>query len=234
MVFLDPEKIITDFLRTHIIDPRNRAETTNSDTFTATSGQTTFSLSSSTGTKVSCVTSVTVDGTAQNKWRDYYPSFEDEKIVFFSGQTTGAVIIINYKEGSTNWIFADKPNKKIKEASFPRIRVGIVGGSGTRLGQYKANVETGIHFQVDVWGKEKQVGQIFTIDSKKYTGEKLVNYLSFQITNAFEDHEEDLFPALYSYVLLQVPNSMPFDEEFQSHRKKVEFMLNGLNIGRVS
>ena len=60
--YLDPEDIISDFLRVNLTDPRDRAEASNTNTFDATSGQTSFTVTPTTGTSVSCVTAVTVEG----------------------------------------------------------------------------------------------------------------------------------------------------------------------------
>ena len=68
---IDAPDVIMDFIRTHLIDPRARAEATESDTSTATAGQTVFNISASVGT-VSCVTGVTVAGVAKSKWLDYH------------------------------------------------------------------------------------------------------------------------------------------------------------------
>lgn len=232
-MYLNPKNIIVDFLRNRLTDPRSRAETAESDSFTATSSQTIFTLSPTSGS-VSCITGVTVNAADVVKWQDYYIDFQNEKIIFFSGLTISDAVVVNYKSGATNWIYPDKPNTKLSALSFPRINILIVAGTGNRLGQYEADVESSIHFQIDIWSKEKASNQIFTIDSKKYTGETLVDYLAFKITEAFEEHEADLHPVLYSYTPLQMPRDLPYDEELQCHHKVVEFMLKGLELGRIS
>jgi len=232
-MYLNPKSIIVDFLRVHVIDPRSRAETADSDNFIATSGQTEFSLTPTTG-HVSCITNVTVNGTSKVKWQDYYIDFQNEKIIFFSGLTVSDAVIVNYKIGTSNWIYPDKPNTKLSATSFPRINILTVSGVGSRLGQYEASIESAIHFQVDIWTKEKASNQIFTIDGKKYTGETLADYLAFQVAEAFEDHEKDLHPALYSYTPIQIVRDLPFNDELQCHHKVVEFIMKGIKIGRIS
>jgi len=233
MVYITPNKIVSDFLRVNLTDPRARAEATNTESFTATASQTEFELTAPSGS-VSCITYVEVNSTEKKKWRDFYPDFRGEKLVFFAGLSAGDSVDITYKYGTSNWIYDDKANKKLSDTSFPRIDVIVVSGSGSRLGQYEAEVESAIHFQVDIWVKEKAENQIFTIDGKKYIGESLKEYLSYLITEAFEDNESDLFPALYNYFPLQTPRSLPFNDEYQAFHGVVEFNLNGLNIGRVS
>lgn len=234
MAYLNPKFIIVDFLRRRLVDPRDRSEDTNTDTFTATASQTEFSLTPTTGSKLSTITSITDNGSAVVKWQDYYIDFRNQKVVFFTGRTSGHTIIIIYKEGTTNWIYWDKPDETLSKTAFPRIDVIVVSGTGERLGNYEAPVESPIHFQIDVWTKEKQNDQIFTIDSVAYTGEALAEYLGYKILEAFEDHEEDLFPALYGYTPMGIPRSMPFNESLQCHHKTVELILKGMEIGRIS
>ena len=195
--------------------------------------QTSFTLTPPSGT-LSWVQSVTVNAVTQVKWRDYYIDFKDQKIIFFTGLTLSDAVIVTYVHGTTCWIYPDKPHKTLSATAFPRIRVGIPANVGTRLGNYEAPVEGRIRFQIDIWCKEKANDQIFTIDSKKYTGEDLAEYLAYQVTKAFEDYENDLHPALYDYIPIGMPTDMPFDREMQSHRTLVECMLSGLDVGRIS
>lgn len=232
-MYLPPKHIISDFLRTFLIDPRERAETAESDNFTAESGQTEFTLTPTSGT-ASCVTSLTVNAASKSKWEDYYYDERNQKVIFFSGLTALDAVVINYKSGSTNWIFPGKSNTKLSTSAFPRMNILVIAAPGKRLGNHKAPVETALMVQVDIWTKEKQDGQIFTIDSKKYTGEALAEYLAFKITEAFEDNEDELHPALYDYEQAQGPRDLPFNTEMQCHHKTVEFEIKGIKIGRIS
>ena len=233
MVYLSPKTIIVDFLRANITDPRTRI-TSTSDSFTATASQTSFSLTPTTGKALSHITSVTVAGSASTKWQDYYIDFKNEKVVFFTGITLGASVVITYGEGTTNWIYPDKPNKKLNALSFPRMNVLIVSDPGVRVGNYEAPVEAIPRVQIDIWAKEKQDNQIFTIGGDEYTGADLAEYLSYKITEAFEDNEGNLFPALYGYDPVGMAPDLPFDDELQCHHKVVEFICRGLSIGKIS
>ena len=233
MVYISPKDIVVDFLRKNISDPRNRISS-NSDSFTATAAQTTFSLTPTSGKTLSYIDSVTIDATLAVKWRDYYIDFKNQKIVFFTGLTVGQSVVASYGETSSDWIFPDKPNKKLDALKFPRMNVLIIGNPATRLGNYEAPVEAVPRFQLDIWCKEKQDNQIFTIDGNKYTGADLAEYLSYQVTKAFEQTEEELFPALYGYDPVGMPPDLPFDDELQCHHKIVEFVLRGLDLGRIN
>lgn len=232
-MYISPKYIIVDFLLNRLSDPRARADNIDSDSITATAGQTTFTLTPTSG-KMTSITSVTVNAVAQVKWQDYYIDFKNQKIIFFTGLTLNDAVVVNYIYGSTTWIFPDKPYTTIGATSFPRIRVGIVSSLGKRLGNFEAPVEGNMRFQIDVWCKEKESGQLFTIGTTKYTGEDLTEYLAYQITEAFEDYESDLHPVLYGYTPVGMPKDMPFDVQMQSHRKMVEFMMSGIKIGRIS
>lgn len=231
--YLNPKFILVEFLRNRLTDPRARAETSKSENFTATASQTEFSLTPTTGSKLSSITSITDNAVAVTKWQDYYIDWRNQKVIFFTGRTVGHTIVITYKEGTTNWIYWDKPDEKLSKTAFPRIDVILIGGTGKRLGNYEANVESSLHFQIDVWTKEKQSDQIFTIDSVAYTGEALSEYLAYKIIEAFEDSESDLFPALYGLSVAGIPRSLDFNEELQCHHKTVEVVLNALDIGRI-
>jgi len=233
MVYLSPKTIIVDFLRKNVTDPRSRISDSG-NSFFATAGQTEFQLTPTAGTSVSHIDYVTVDGVTKTKWQDYYIDFKNEKIIFYTGITLNDPVVVAYGEGTTDWIYPDKSNKKLNSLAFPRINVLIIGDPGVRLGNYEAPVEAVPRIQIDVWTKEKQDNQIFTIDGSKYTGEDLAEYLSYKITEAFEDNEDELFPALYGYDPVGMPPDLPFDDELQCHHKIVELVLRGVSIGRIS
>lgn len=231
-MYLSPKSIISDFLRIHLTDPRARAEATTTESFTATASQTEFSLTALSGS-VSCITSITVNSTAKTKWVDYYYDQRNEKVIFFNGLTLSDSVEITYKYGTSNWIFDDKPRTNLSVSSFPRIDVKIVSSPAKRLGNYEAPVEGDIRFQMDIWTKEAKSGGVFTIDSRAYTGDELAEYLAYQITKAFEDHEDDLHPALYNYEPVGMPTDLPFAIDYQCHHKVVEIVMKGLDLGRV-
>lgn len=232
MVTINPKHIIVDFLRSRLVDPRARAEASNTQTIPATAGQTDFQLTAPSGT-VSAITALTVDAVTQEKWRDYYPDFQNQKAIFFTGLTVGQSVVVTYKYGTDNWIFRSKANKIPGPTKFPRMNIFVVTGSGSRLGQFEAPVESQPQFQLDIWCKEKASGQIFTIGDHVYTGEDLADYLAHKVTEAFEDNEEDLHPAMYDYNPIGIPRDMAFDIESQSHHKVIEFTLKALKLGRI-
>lgn len=236
MAYISPKWLVVEFLRRRLTDPRSRAESATSDTFTATDGQTNFELSPTSGSKASCVTSVTDAGVTQTKQEDYYVDFENRStptVIFHSGRTLDNEIIVNYKEGTSNWIYPDKPQIDLTRSSFPRISVTLVSDTPTRLGNYEADLEHLLRFQVDVWAKEPAEGEVWTISGKKYAGDSLAEYLVYEVVDAFNEYESDLHPALWGFLGEVGPKDMPFDYNFQLHRKTMEFMMHGINAGKV-
>jgi len=231
--FLLAKYILVDFLRKNLTDPRVRAEATGSDTFTATASQTDFTLTPASGT-MSCITSVTVNGATKVKWQDYWVDFRNQQVKFFTGLTVDDAVIINYKYGTSNWIYWDKPRTDLSSTSFPRINILTVGGSGQRLGNHDAPVQATMHYQIDIWAKEGKTDQSFTISSRTYMGEELAEYIATKITEAFEDSESELFPALFDFNVIQMPRDLPFDETYQCFHKVIEVELKGINLNRVN
>ena len=226
----DPEDILSDFLRVHLTDPKSRAETTDTDTHSATSGQTEFTVSPPSGS-VSCLTSVTVEGTAQVKWKDYVWDYQNSMVTFASGLTLSDAVIFTFKYGSSNWIYSDRPNNKLSTPSFPRISIFCVSGSGIRLGNSDAPILGNPMFQIDCWARENDV---VTIGSKKYSNNYLSRYLGYQIIKAFEDNESDLFPALWGFIPVGLPRAGPYSNTYQAYHTIVEAALSTINPGRVT
>ena len=225
MVFISPKNIIVDFLRRRLTDPRSRAETSQTEEFNG--GGKTFSLTPSAGT-MSCINSVTVDAVEQTKWKHYWIDFQNQKVIFYSNTASGTNNVdIAYKRGTSNWIYPDKAKETLDRLAFPRINVLIVGGTGARLGQYNSNVESTIHFQIDIWTKENQKQ---TINSIVYEGDKLAEYFAYEITKALRANEDDLHPALYNYTLIGTPRDLGFNQEMECFHKIVEVELKGIDV----
>lgn len=228
--YLDPEDIITDFLRVNLIDPRNRAESTETQTFSPLLSTKEITLGNSSLGSISCITEVLVDEVSKKKWKDYYWDYQNKKLIFNIAFTGSEEVKITYKYGLTNWIYSDRPNDKLSSTSFPRISLFTVSSNGLRLGQYEAPVESNVILQIDLWIKENQV---FTIDNRKYSNEYLSRYLGNQVVKAFELYEENLHPILYNYIPVSNPRNAPYSEEFQAFHTITEISLKLLRIGRI-
>lgn len=230
MVFILPEDVVVDFLRNRLTDPRARAEASRTEEFNG--GGTEFQLIPTPGLSLSCIQSVTVDGSTQTKWEHYYIDFQNQKVIFYSATAGGTDNVdIQYKEGSTNWIYPDKSRKTLARTAFPRINILVVGGTAERLGQFDSDVESLIHFQCDIWTKENQV---FTIDSVKYSNDKLAKYFGHKVMSTFRNNVEDLHPELYDYTALSIPRDLGYDQEMQCFHIVVEPELKGINVSEAN
>jgi len=225
-MFISPKNIIVDFLRRRLVDPRSRAEVSQTEEFNG--GSTDFQLTPDAGT-MSCITSVKVGATEQTKWKHYWIDSQNQKVIFYSNTASGTNNVdITYKRGTSNWIYSDKAKKTLNRTAFPRINVLVVGGTGERLGQYNSNVESTIHFQIDIWTKENQ---LFTIDSVVYEGDKLAEYFAYEVTKSFRAYESDVYNALYNFTLLGTPRDLGYNQEMQCFHKIVEVELKGIDVG---
>ena len=229
--YLDVEDVVSDFLRVFMVDPKARSETTDSNNLTAVNTQFEYDVTPSSGS-VSCITSLTVNGTEQVKWQDYYWDYQNSKVFFldedrFSG---GEAIVINFKYGSSNWIYSDKPDDELGKAAFPRISLFTISGSGNKIGGADAAIDSRPIIQIDCWTR---VDEISTIDSRKYSNEYLGRYLGNQVVNSFDDSEEKLFGVFFDFDLVGFPRTAPFSEEYNSYHTVVEVRVKGLGLGRV-
>lgn len=229
--YIDPEDILSDFLRTNLTDPRARAEDTETQTFNPSAASTVITLDAPTTGSVACITGVTIDAVSTNaaKWLNYYWDYQNAKLTFFDAFAGTEVVIVTYKYGSTNWVYSDRPDPKLSTLNFPRISIFTVGGSGKRLGQRTAPVESSPIMQIDIWSKD---GYVATISGRKYSNNYLTRYLGNRITRAFENNEADLDPVLYNYIPVGVPRAAPYSIEFQSFHTIVEVNFKGLKLGR--
>ena len=225
MVYISPKNVIVDFLRNRITDPRARAETSQTELFDGAA--TSYQLTPTAGT-MSCIEEVSVSDVAQTKWEHYYIDWQNQKVMFYYTPAAGTEnVSIKYKRGTKNWIYPDKAKIKLSATAFPRLNVLVVGGTGARLGQYNSDIESSIHFQIDIWTKEDQP---FTIDGMKYSGDKLAEYLAHQVTRSFRAYENDIHPELYNYTLVGIPRDMGFDTEIECFHNIVEVELKGINV----
>lgn len=227
---IDAEDVVVDHLRVNLTDPRSRAEDTSTKNVTATAGQTEIEIDAPDDNTVSCVTSLTVNGTAKSKWKDYHWDYQNEKVTLFDSLSVGDSVVINYKYGSTNWIYSDRPDYNLSSISFPRISVMTLNAPGKRLGQYKAPIETSYYFQIDIWCKDSYV---YTSGDNKYSNIFLARYLGNRIGKTFEDNESELFPLLYNYVPISGVKNAPYSERYQAFHVIKEVNFKTLRAGRI-
>jgi len=116
---------LTNFLRTHTTDPKNRA--TYATTTLSGDGTTTeFEIGS--GHAVQLISGVSVGGTDQNYGTDYDFNLKTTgsipTVTFTTAITSGGSAVVTYAHGE-GWIFPDYPRKDISLDSYPRIGYSI-------------------------------------------------------------------------------------------------------------
>lgn len=226
--YIDPEDVISDFLRVHLTDPRARAEATDTNTFSATAGQTEFTISK-TGSTPQCITAVTVEGVSKTKWVDYFWDYQNLKITFFTALSLDDEVIVTFKYGSTNWIYSDKPSGNVSTIRFPRIEVFSLGSPSEKIGNYEAPVHSAPTLQIDCWVRKDYSP---TINGRVYSNEYLGRYLSNQIKFAFEDNETDLHGIFFDYTI-NGPRAAPYNDQFFSYHSVIDVTLQGTGVGRI-
>ena len=146
------EEIVV-FLRNNVADPKNRTNfvLSKTDNFTATPGQTDFSLSD--GATLKAVSSVKIDTVEQTSgWTAYYEGTNKGKVIFDTGLTGGESVDITYKYNLT-WIYPYYARNDLNLKSYPRIEVSDVtiptsapGGFGTNVSESDFQIEIGFRF----------------------------------------------------------------------------------------
>jgi len=181
------------------------------------------------------VDSVSVGGSAKSKWEEYYVDIQNQKVIFVTAPAAGSGnVSVTFYEGTTSWIYFDKPATTISDTSFPRISISKIGSPGERLGKHDASVEYNTHFQADIWTRKSTANShIFTISERKYTGEALAHVLGNLICQNLKLYESDMHPIMYDYQPISGPRSLPLDREYQAFHTVVEFALKMINIGEA-
>lgn len=223
---VNPKVIIADLLREVMTDPRTTRESTNSETFDA--GATEYELTATSGNPQT-ITSLTIGGVAQTKWKDYMWDWQNYKIILPSAAS--GEVVVNYKQG-TGWIYPDKPNTKLSATSFPRINVLKVAGTGSRFGQYEAPMEETIALQIDLWIKRDW--PYTDANGFIWADDKLGDYLANKVKKNLADNENKLFCYGYSLRIPTTDRDLPFDEEYQAHHKVFIIEFSSLNEGEIT
>lgn len=206
------ERAVLNLLRKRVTDPASRG-TSTSDSF---DGDTSTLLFTLTNKPLMFITSVVVDGVTKRLLEDFNIDFggsvDFADIIFLSGKAPGNGtnnVVVTYTHGS-NWIFPDEPSKK---ATYPRISIKFIGGgedqaSGSSKVRFKRPV-----LKISVWCKADRQSS-FTINSQKYSGDKLDSYLNTQIAQAAIDIEFN--QEIFGLIELKTtePNKLGIDKDY--------------------
>lgn len=232
---IEVNEAIAEFLRVRLTDPRSR-HTAKQNTFNGDGSTTVFTFTPTAGKTLQAISSVTVDGADKKKWEAFDIDLQNSKITFNSSNipTVGTNnVVINGLEGTTSWIYIDKPRTDLSVISFPRMHVKIIDGPDKRAGLYTSSLFSTLHVQLTCWAKEGKGSSesVFTIGGRKYEGQRLVAYLLNQARLAFKSNENDLYPILHGYQTLAFRPDLAFEETYQSFVGVLEFQLMGTDVG---
>lgn len=227
-----PQDIVVELLRANISDPKERY-LTDSETFISTDGQTDFIINLTNSNRVvRAIKTVTLDGTELSKWKDYDIDLdipEQPTIILKTPANLDDELVIEYycSSSGNEWIYPDFPIGQLNSSKFPRISVIQITKSGIRQGTYDSALLNQVHLQIDCWTKDDYS---VIIDNKNYTKQALADYLGNLIEKFFCENEDLLYPKLHNYELID-SNPMPYEEDSQTYRHKVEIILMGENVG---
>lgn len=218
-------------------DPRSRDTSTNTETFDGDNSTTEFSLTlPGSGNHLSAITSVSIDGTDQSKWLDYWVDLQNKTITFYTAPASGTDnISVTYKYGQ-NWIYPDRPssddNNKVMtdETEWPRVSVIVSGGGGDPLGKQDTDAEDSLLVTVEVRTKEKYRP---TINGVIYDSQRLAHYFARRAKKYLRSEASDMDPELYDVRPSRQPRNEPFDENYQTSYATYEFTVKGINTGEA-
>jgi len=228
-ILIDPEEIIIEFLRNHVTDPRNRFSS-DSDSFTATSGQTVFVLTPSDSSHlVRSIISVSLNGSVLEKWQDYDIDLRDKEVILKNGASEDDSVVVSYNASASGdeWIFPNRPISSLGQTNFPRISVEVNDIGSARSGNYDSALNDDVSFRIMVHVKDNYST---TVSGKKYSKQDLCNYLGMRVKKAFREYINELYPKFYDYIGL-TSSPLPFDEESQVYLYVQDVQLSGVNVG---
>lgn len=171
------------FLRnSDILSITQRGVTTTSNVFTATAAQTVFTISNSVTRNIRYVT---IDGTAQDAYKDYTPEYKSiSSTITFGTAMSGAELVdvgFDYSSGTTEKVWADYPELQYLPSAIPRIGFEITGFRTQALSIGDSNWFSDALVTVKVYDSNlKNIdGFISTIRSKIKTAQ--LSFYHFQI-----------------------------------------------------
>jgi hypothetical protein len=181
---LDIKTELVVFLRnSDILSTTQRGVTTTSNTFTATAGQTVFTISNNV---VRNIRSVAVEGTSKSAYKDYTPSYAttSSTVTLLTGASVGELVAVyfDYSSGTTEKVWADYPEIKYLVDDCPRIGFDIMGIRTKPIGIGEANWLSDAMITIKVYDKNTKTIDNFlsTIRTKLKAAQK--SFYHFQFT----------------------------------------------------
>ena len=163
MTLIDTRDVINEviyYLRNNLTDPNSRG-TDDTDNFTATAGQTSFSLDSN---PVFNVSSVTVNTVNKYLGKDYTLAFTYNSctLTFNTGLVLNDAVVINYHYGDS-WVRLGKTREDLDVSDYPRIIVTEISKSSEVLGIGLEGLGSNFAYRIYVmYGKYSQCRDMMT------------------------------------------------------------------------
>ena len=189
MTLINPRNIFEEILyglRNDLTDPSTRG-TAGSQTFTATAGQTVFSL---TNNPVFNVKTVTVASVSKTYGSDYTVAMTATTCVvtLTSGATLGQSVVITYHYSNT-WIFTKDVRTDMEISNYPRIGFIPAGHSNEVLGCNLEGLKSEFKFRLLICYTTKADcrDMLYTIKSYLWTNRKSFYYFTGLVMDDFTE-----------------------------------------------
>ena len=186
MTTLNLQKLKTEmvvFLRNaDILTTTQRGVTTISDKFSATAGQTVFTLSNAVTRNIRAIT---VEGASKSAYVDYNPDYKavSSTVTFLTGLSAADQVVVgyDYSSGTIEKIWSDYPELIYVPNDAPRIGFGFPGFRTRPLGIGNTNWISDAFCSIKVYDKNEKTidGYISTIREKLKAAQR--SFFHFQI-----------------------------------------------------
>lgn len=173
------EDIVVFLRNSDILSIAERGVTTKTDTFTATAGQTIFTMTSNI---VRNIRTVTVQGNAKKVYAEYTPNYltASSTVTLLTGATVGDTVAITYDYSAHSettkfeGIFPDYPEIVYLADSCPRIGFDIEGNKTEIIGIGNPNYLTDSIATIKIYSKNQKAldGYIYTLRNAIKTNQK--------------------------------------------------------------
>lgn len=225
MVYIEDKDLITFFLRTVMIDPRERIIFEVRDIQNITD-ETIVSVSSS--NKISHISALSIDGNSLTAFVDYLYDIKNRKIIFFEEQT-GELAFDIYS--GINWIQPSRTREeKLGKDNFPWIIISVISAPKTALGNFDACKIINNRMQVDVWTKKDYIGTINPGDyERRLAGDKLAMYLGKQVEDNLDNNAFDLTAKHFrDYIPIEGHKLNDFNTDYNLDDCMYEFFIKSI------
>ncbi|MFZ5988880.1 MAG: hypothetical protein ACOYWZ_17380 [Bacillota bacterium] len=202
-------------------------------------------------TKVLCINTVTVDGVAQYKYKDYDIDLRNNKIIFLSpfAGTETVLVSYDYNTSGISWINPSNPERDRSSAltrtDYPRVIISDINFSGEFIGFNSDKQNNTSTLQIDIATKDglectdyvriKTDGTSETI-SESSQNANTVDHLALGIVNAIkrkwrDEMKHKFYPAPNMF---KGETAVTIDHDIGLFRKAIDIQISGFDLGEYS